>query len=81
VALEALGEQVLDYTRRDPLRGKWSDTFSWVRSACPCDRAQGRDEWRRSEPTRFTNDELLEDFGKVERLVAGPPIELAFHHR
>lgn len=71
--------QVLHYTRRDPLSGGCSDTFSWVRSACPSDRARGREEWRRIEPARFTNDELLEDVGAVERLVAGRAPGLASH--
>ena len=71
--------QVLHYTRRDPLSGDCADTFSWVRSACPCDRSRGREEWRRIEPARFTNDELLADVATVERLVPGPPISLASH--
>ena len=72
--------QVLHYTRRDPLSGECSDTFSWARSACPWDRARGREAWRRAEPARFTNDELLEDVATVDRLVPGPPVELATQH-
>jgi hypothetical protein len=30
-----------------------------------------------STPARFTNDELLEDVATVERLVAGPAIDVA----
>ena len=71
--------QVLHYTRRDPLGGDCADTFSWVRTACPRARAQGREEWRHIEPARFTNDELLEDVARVERLVPGPPVGLASH--
>ncbi|HEV2058829.1 MAG TPA: histidine phosphatase family protein [Solirubrobacteraceae bacterium] len=68
--------QVLHYTRRDPVTGRCAEGLSWVRSACPWDPARGREKWRRIDPPKFTNDELLADVAAVARLVSGPRVDL-----
>lgn len=67
--------QVLHYTRRNPETGELGLRMDWVRSVCPWDPSRSSDEWKRIEPPRFSNDDLLASVGAVERLVAGAPLD------
>ncbi|MBW3653946.1 MAG: histidine phosphatase family protein [Actinobacteria bacterium] len=69
--------QVLHYTRRDPATGECAERFQWVHSSCPWDPARARAGWRRIQPLSFSNEELLDALATTERLIAGPPIEVA----
>jgi NAD+ kinase len=63
--------QVLHYTRQDPATGEVQPYLNWMRSVCPWDMSQSRNTWQRIERRVYSNEDLLAEVAKTERLVGG----------
>lgn len=63
--------QVIHYTRRDPVTGRLSPYLDWMRSVCPTDLSLSDSGWRKIIRKKYTNEELLEQVGKITRLISG----------
>lgn len=61
--------QVLHYARKDPLTGRTSSDYDWVRSVNPYDTGLSRNEWVKIERPTYSNDELLSRVEAFPRLI------------
>jgi broad specificity phosphatase PhoE len=70
--------EILHYTRLNPLNGTQAKRLSWLRRAYP----EGKDPsslkmvfspWQEVESKTYSNDELLEDVGRVPQLFSNLP--------
>jgi NAD+ kinase len=61
--------QVLHYTRIDPASNELTSHLGWMRSVCPTDLERSHNSWEKIDRPRYTNEDLLTEVNKYERLV------------
>ncbi len=63
--------QILHYTREHPETQELAPNYRWMRSVCPTDLSQSRNNWEPVIRQLYTNDDLLALVAKTPRLIAG----------
>ena len=51
--------QIVHYCRIDPVSGKISEKFNWMRSVCPWDLSLSDNTWQKIERKKYFNEELI----------------------
>lgn len=63
--------QILHYTRANPDTQELVSNYRWMRSICPTDLSQSRNDWEPVVRQTYTNQALLDLVAKTPRLIAG----------
>ncbi len=53
--------QIIHYTRKDPVSGKFAQYLNWMRSVCPTDLSLSHNEWQEISRRKFSNGDLLRE--------------------